>query len=53
VQAGRVAPGWPRVQLLGSGTILRESLAAQELLEKDWGVHRQRLELPQLQRTGA
>jgi pyruvate dehydrogenase E1 component len=28
----------PRVQLLGSGTILRESLAAQELLAKDWGV---------------
>jgi pyruvate dehydrogenase E1 component len=28
----------PRVQLLGSGTILRESLAAQELLEKDWGI---------------
>ncbi|MFY8104936.1 MAG: pyruvate dehydrogenase (acetyl-transferring), homodimeric type, partial [Ramlibacter sp.] len=28
----------PRVQLLGSGTILRESLAAQELLEKEWGV---------------
>jgi pyruvate dehydrogenase E1 component len=28
----------PRVQLLGSGSILRESLAAQELLEKDWGV---------------
>jgi pyruvate dehydrogenase E1 component len=28
----------PRVQLLGSGTILRESIAAQELLEKDWGV---------------
>ncbi|MDO5290981.1 MAG: pyruvate dehydrogenase (acetyl-transferring), homodimeric type, partial [Pseudomonadota bacterium] len=28
----------PRVQLLGSGTILRESLAAQELLLKDWGV---------------
>jgi pyruvate dehydrogenase E1 component len=27
-----------RVQLLGSGSILRESLAAQELLEKDWGV---------------
>ena len=26
------------VQLLGSGTILRESIAAQELLEKDWGV---------------
>ena len=28
----------PRVQLLGSGTILRESLAAQELLEKEWGI---------------
>ena len=28
----------PRVQLLGSGTILRESLAAQDLLLKDWGV---------------
>ncbi len=28
----------PTVQLLGSGTILRESLAAQELLEKEWGV---------------
>jgi len=28
----------PTVQLLGSGTILRESFAAQELLEKDWGV---------------
>jgi pyruvate dehydrogenase E1 component len=30
--------GRNRVQLLGSGTILRESLFAQELLEKDWGV---------------
>jgi pyruvate dehydrogenase E1 component len=28
----------PRVQLLGSGTILREALAAAEILEKDWGV---------------
>jgi len=27
-----------RVQLLGSGTILRESLFAQDLLEADWGV---------------
>jgi pyruvate dehydrogenase E1 component len=27
-----------RVQLMGSGTILRESLAAQELLGKDWGI---------------
>ncbi len=28
----------PRVQLLGSGSILRESLVAQRLLEQDWGV---------------
>jgi pyruvate dehydrogenase E1 component len=28
----------PRVNLLGSGTILRESLFARELLEADWGV---------------
>ena len=27
-----------RVNLLGSGTILRESMAARELLEDDWGV---------------
>jgi pyruvate dehydrogenase E1 component len=27
-----------RVNLLGSGTILRESIAAKALLEKDWGV---------------
>jgi len=27
-----------RVQMLGSGTILREVIAAAELLEKDWGV---------------
>jgi pyruvate dehydrogenase E1 component len=27
-----------RVQLLGSGTILRESIAAKEMLEQDWGV---------------
>jgi pyruvate dehydrogenase E1 component len=32
------AEGKKRVQLLGSGTILRESLFAQELLAKDWGV---------------
>ena len=32
------SPKLPTVQLLGSGTILRESIAAQELLEKDWGV---------------
>ncbi len=28
----------PRVQLLGSGTILREVMAAAEILAKDWGV---------------
>jgi pyruvate dehydrogenase E1 component len=28
----------PRVQLMGSGTILREVMAAAELLEADWGV---------------
>jgi pyruvate dehydrogenase E1 component len=27
-----------RVQLMGSGTILREVIAAAELLEKDWGI---------------
>ncbi|PRD70536.1 pyruvate dehydrogenase (acetyl-transferring), homodimeric type [Malikia spinosa] len=32
------AEGEQRVQLLGSGTILRESIAAQELLAADWGV---------------
>ncbi len=28
----------PRVQLLGSGTIFREVIAAAEMLEKEWGV---------------
>jgi pyruvate dehydrogenase E1 component len=32
------AAGEKRVQLLGSGTILRESIAAQELLAADWGI---------------
>jgi pyruvate dehydrogenase E1 component len=35
--AGAAAKG-PRVQLLGSGTILREVMAAAELLKTDWGV---------------
>lgn len=30
--------GKQRVQLMGSGTILREVIAAQELLSKDWGI---------------
>ncbi|HZV98712.1 MAG TPA: pyruvate dehydrogenase (acetyl-transferring), homodimeric type [Methylophilaceae bacterium] len=29
----------PKVQLMGSGVILREVIAAAELLEKDWGVY--------------
>ncbi|WP_028605231.1 pyruvate dehydrogenase (acetyl-transferring), homodimeric type [Ottowia thiooxydans] len=36
--ASGAADNAPRVQLLGSGSILRESIAAQELLLKDWGV---------------
>jgi pyruvate dehydrogenase E1 component len=36
--AGKPKKGEPRVQLLGSGTILREVIAAAELLEKDFGV---------------
>ncbi|HUO44025.1 MAG TPA: pyruvate dehydrogenase (acetyl-transferring), homodimeric type [Burkholderiales bacterium] len=35
---GKAKKGQPRVQLLGSGTILREVIAAAELLEKDFGV---------------
>ncbi|WCM90718.1 pyruvate dehydrogenase (acetyl-transferring), homodimeric type [Acidovorax sp. NCPPB 3576] len=37
-QAPALKKDAPTVQLLGSGTILRESFFAQELLEKDWGV---------------
>jgi len=32
------SPSGPRVQLLGSGAILREVLAAADLLREDWGV---------------
>ncbi|MCW5592407.1 MAG: pyruvate dehydrogenase (acetyl-transferring), homodimeric type [Burkholderiales bacterium] len=35
---GAAAGKGPRVQLLGSGTILREVIAAAELLSADWGV---------------
>ncbi|MGO9781713.1 MAG: pyruvate dehydrogenase (acetyl-transferring), homodimeric type [Streptosporangiaceae bacterium] len=38
LQEGRNAKGRPRVQLLGSGTILREVIAAAGLLEADFGV---------------
>ena len=37
-RAADVEPGGPRVQLLGSGTILREVLAAAGLLAADYGV---------------
>jgi pyruvate dehydrogenase E1 component len=36
--AGKAKKGELRVQLMGSGTILREVLAAAELLDKDFGV---------------
>ncbi len=35
---GAAARGKPRVQLLGSGTIFNEVIAAAELLREDWGV---------------
>ncbi len=38
LQEGQKLAGGLTVNLLGSGTILRESMAAKELLEKDWGV---------------
>jgi pyruvate dehydrogenase E1 component len=36
--AGKAKKGELRVQLLGSGTILREAIAAAELLDKDFGI---------------
>ncbi len=36
--AGKPKKGELRVQLLGSGTILREAIAAAELLDKDFGI---------------
>jgi len=38
LEAGEGNKKSPRVNLLGSGTILRESQAARELLQSDWGV---------------
>ena len=43
----------PRVNLLGSGTILRESHGRQGAAREGLGRRRQRLELPELQRAGA
>jgi pyruvate dehydrogenase E1 component len=36
--AGAADKATPRVQLMGSGTILREVMFAAEMLKKDWGV---------------
>ena len=38
LRESRIASPGSRVQLLGSGTILREVIAAGELLEQDWGI---------------
>jgi len=38
LQEGVGAKKAPRVNLMGSGTILRESMEARKLLESDWGV---------------
>ena len=38
LEEGQGKKGAPRVNLMGSGTILRESMAARGLLEKEWGV---------------
>jgi pyruvate dehydrogenase E1 component len=38
LKPGDRKPKSPRVQLLGSGVILREAIAAAELLAKDWGI---------------
>ncbi|MDZ4811851.1 MAG: pyruvate dehydrogenase (acetyl-transferring), homodimeric type [Pseudomonadota bacterium] len=37
-EGGKAKKNEPRVQLMGSGTILREVIAAADLLEKDFGV---------------
>jgi pyruvate dehydrogenase E1 component len=38
LREGKAKKGAPKVQLLGSGTILREVIAGAELLEKEYGV---------------
>jgi len=38
LQEGKAKKNQPKVQLLGSGTILREVIAGAELLEKDFGI---------------
>ena len=38
LKGGKAKKGQPKVQLMGSGTILREVIAGAELLEKDFGI---------------
>ncbi len=38
LEAAEGEAGWPQVNLLGSGSILRESMAARQLLQAEWGV---------------
>ena len=51
LREGSGSDGAPRAQLLGSGTILREVLAAAELLESDLGRQRRRVERHLVQRA--
>ena len=48
---GAQAQEGPRVQLLGSGTILREVMAARRAAQEGLGRGRRRVELPELQRA--
>src|ERR1700744_432679 len=50
--AGKPKKGEPRVQLLGSGTILRQVIAAAELLEKDFGVSADIWSVPSFREVG-
>ena len=51
--SGSGAAGGPAVQLLGSGTILREVLAGADLLSADYGVVGRRVERAELHRAAA
>ena len=50
---GRGKKKSPKVQLMGSGTIFREVVAAAELLKKDWEVDADLWSAPELQSPGA
>ena len=51
--AGKPKKGELRVQLLGSGTILREVIAAVDLLDKELGIKADVWSLPQLHRAAS